>query len=261
MPSTKRKSPEDDDEEQQHDDAGADGVDEEGDDQDEEAAAVEAAIGDADMSMDDGGDLHQHDDNTPDHGVVEEAQSQDGTRAAVGGVPLSIAMLFQLIFYKSIHGDLRPKGKDEGHKPLCDWMVAQRKDFKVYQESPERSLLTADQVRVLDHLQFPWNTRGDDHWIRNYDHLKQFYKDHGHCMVPRTFIDVPNLCHWVTDQRRQLKNLKLGKPSTMTKDRQRLLDELGFVWQVRNRTTWDMRFAELIEFKEQKGTTVVPQRE
>ena len=85
MPSTKRKSPEDDDEEQQHDDAGADGVDEEGDDQDEEAAAVEAAIGDADMSMDDGGDLHQHDDNTPDHGVVEEAQSQDGTRAAVGG--------------------------------------------------------------------------------------------------------------------------------------------------------------------------------
>jgi Helicase associated domain len=257
MPSTKRKSPEDDDEEQQHDDTGADEVEE--DDPDAEAA-VEAAIGDADMSMDDGGDLHQHEDN-PDQGVGEEAQNQDVKRAAVGGDAQWNAMLFQLIFYKSVHGDLRPKGKEEGHKPLCDWMVAQRKEFKIYQESPDRSFLTPDQVKVLDHLQFPWNTRGDDHWIRNYDHLKQFYKDHGHCMVPRTFVDVPNLCHWVTDQRRQLKNLKLGKPSTMTKDRQRLLDELGFVWQVRNRTTWDMRFAELLEFKEQKGTTVVPQRE
>ena len=182
-------------------------------------------------------------------------------RPAVGGDAQWNAMLFQLIYYKAIHGDLRPKAKEEEHKPLYDWMVAQRKEFKIYQETPDKSYLTTDQVKVLDHLQFPWNTRGDEHWFRNYEHLKQFRKEHGHCMVPRTFVDVPNLCHWVTDQRRQLKNLKSGKPSTMTKDRQRLLDEIGFVWQVRNRTTWDTRFAELMEFKEQKGTTVVPQRE
>jgi Helicase associated domain len=194
---------------------------------------------------------------------VDDADDVDADfkRVAVGGDATWNAMLFQLIFYKAVHGDLRPKAKQDEHKPLYDWMVAQRKEFKLYQETPEKSYLSPDQVKVLDHLQFPWNTRGDEHWVRNFEHLKQFRKEHGHCMVPRTFIDVPNLCHWVTDQRRQLKNLKSGKPSTMTKDRQRLLDEVGFVWQVRNRTTWDIRFAELIEFKEQKGSTVVPQRE
>eukprot|EP00541_Cyclophora_tenuis_P012417 CAMPEP_0116563002 /NCGR_PEP_ID=MMETSP0397-20121206/12482_1 /TAXON_ID=216820 /ORGANISM="Cyclophora tenuis, Strain ECT3854" /LENGTH=181 /DNA_ID=CAMNT_0004089379 /DNA_START=1 /DNA_END=546 /DNA_ORIENTATION=+ len=47
----------------------------------------------------------------------------------------------------------------------------------------------------------------------------------------------------------------------MTKERQRLLDELGFVWQVRNRTTWDVRFQELVRFKEVNGTTIVPQQQ
>lgn len=207
--------------------------------------------------LDDDNHHHHHEDDEE----VIDGHDGDFKRTAVGGDAQWNAMLFQLIFYKAVHGDLRPKAKDDEHKPLYDWMVAQRKEFKIYQETPEKSYLTADQVKVLDHLQFPWNTRGDEHWIRNFEHLKQFRKEHGHCMVPRTFIDVPNLCHWVTDQRRQLKNLKSGKPSTMTKDRQRLLDEVGFVWQVRNRTTWDIRFAELIEFKAQKGSTVVPQRE
>lgn len=195
--------------------------------------------------------------------AVEEPKakrSRQSSSIGVDGDPQWNAMLFQLVYYKSVYGDLRPKAKDEENKPLYDWMVAQRKEFKIYQETPDKSYLHPDQVKVLDHLQFPWNTRGDEHWHRNFEHLKQFRKEHGHCMVPRTFVDVPNLCHWVTDQRRQLKNLKANKPSTMTKDRQRLLDEIGFVWQVRNRTTWDTRFAELLEFKEQKGTTVVPQR-
>mmetsp|Transcript_22232 Transcript_22232/g.32817 ORF Transcript_22232/g.32817 Transcript_22232/m.32817 type:complete len:479 (-) Transcript_22232:439-1875(-) len=189
----------------------------------------------------------------------KQREQQPKMKLFQGGGAEWNAMLFQLVHYKAIHGDLRPKSKDDESKPLHEWMVAQRKEFKIYQETPEKSNLTADQLKVLDHLQFPWNTRGDEHWSRNYEHLKQFRRDHGHCMVPRTFVDVPNLCHWVTDQRRQLKNLKSGRPSTMTKDRQRLLDEIDFVWQVRNRTTWDTRFAELVDFNKQKGTTVVPQ--
>jgi hypothetical protein len=170
------------------------------------------------------------------------------------------AMFFQLAHYKAVKGDMRVRTKDESTKTLNDWMVAQRKEFKVYQESPEKSSLTQAQVRALDLLQFPWNTRGEEHWFRNYDHLKQFRLEHGHCMVPRTYYDVPNLCHWVTDQRRQLKNMRQGKPSTMTKERQKMLDDVGFVWAVRNRTTWDTRFEELVKFKEERGNTTVPQR-
>ena len=168
-------------------------------------------------------------------------------------------MLFQLLHYKAVHGDVRVKARDESHRKLHDWMMAQRKAYRIFQETPHMSPLTEDQVKVLNFVQFPWNTRGEEHWARNYEHLKEFRRQHNHTMVPRTYQDVQNLCHWVTDQRRQLKNLRQGKPSTMTKERQKLLDEVGFVWQVRNRTTWDVRFQELVDFKESRGTTIVPQ--
>jgi hypothetical protein len=98
--------------------------------------------------------------------AVDDSDESDKKRRAIGGDPTWNAMLFQLIYYKAVHGDLRPKAKEEEHKPLYDWMVSQRKEFKIYQETPEKSYLTSDQVKVLDHLQFPWNTRGDEHWFR-----------------------------------------------------------------------------------------------
>lgn len=93
-------------------------------------------------------------------------EERDKKRRAIGGDAPWNAMLFQLVYYKAVHGDLRPKAKEEEHKPLYDWMVLQRKEFKIYQETPDKSYLTPDQVKVLDHLQFPWNTRGDEHWFR-----------------------------------------------------------------------------------------------
>lgn len=168
-------------------------------------------------------------------------------------------MLFQLLQYKAVHGDFRVKGKDPEVKTLHQWILYVRRAYKLFQEHECLSTLTSEQVRVLNFLQFPWNTRGEEHWSRNYESLKEFREKHGHTMVPRTYHEVQNLCHWVTDQRRQFKNLAQGKPSTMTKDRQKLLDSIGFVWQVRNRTTWDTRFQELLEFKEARGTTIVPQ--
>ena len=67
-------------------------------------------------------------------------------------------------------------------------------------------------------------------------------------------------CNAQTEQRRQYKLLKEGKPSRMTIKRKALLDELGFVWQVRQRTGWNDRYDELIKFKEQYGDTIVPQQ-
>ncbi len=42
----------------------------------------------------------------------------------------------------------------------------------------------------------------------------------------------------------------------MTPDRKKLLDELGFVWEVRNRQEWGDRYQQLLEYKEKNGTTV-----
>lgn len=166
-------------------------------------------------------------------------------------------MMFEALVYRVEHGDLNVGAKDEHRSELFQWMQEQRRQFKLYTENPSTSTLTADQVKVLDSLHFNWHTRGEEHWNRNYLLLKQFQQENGHCLVPRLAKD--KLGEFVTEQRRQLKLLKEGKPSRMTSKRKALLDELGFIWHLRQRTGWDDRYSELVQFKEKHGDTMVPQ--
>lgn len=50
-----------------------------------------------------------------------------------------------------------------------------------------------------------------------------------------------------------------GKPSVLDPERQKKLEDLGFVWVVRNRPEWNNRFAELLQYRERYGDTKVPQ--
>ena len=170
------------------------------------------------------------------------------------------AMFFELLLYRAEHGDMKVRAKEDArYRRLYDWIVVQRKEFKAFQEDPSTSNLLEEHIVVLNSLQFPWNTRGEDHWNLNYDSLVKFHKQHGHTMVSRSDQENQKLSMWVVDQRRQMKLWKEGKQTTMTKERQKLLDDLDFTWQIRNKTNWDIRFYELVEFKEKNGTTVVPQ--
>ena len=169
-------------------------------------------------------------------------------------------MFFELLLYRAEHGDMKVRAKEDAkYRRLYEWIVIQRKDFKAFQDDPETSPLLESQIIVLDSLQFPWNTRGEDHWNLNFECLKKFFKDHNHTMVSRSDQDHQKLSMWVVDQRRQMKLWKEGKQTTMTKERQKMLDDLDFTWQIRNKTNWDIRYQELLEFKEKNGTTVVPQ--
>jgi hypothetical protein len=47
-----------------------------------------------------------------------------------------------------------------------------------------------------------------------------------------------------------------GKPSVLDPERQRKLEEMGFVWVVRNRPEWNNRFQELLQYREKYGDTV-----
>jgi hypothetical protein len=166
-------------------------------------------------------------------------------------------MMFQALVYRAEQGDLNVGAKDEARNELFQWMQEQRRQFKLYTEDPSTSTLTADQVKVLDSLHFHWHTRGEEHWNRNYLLLVQFHRENGHCLVPRLAKD--KLGEFVTEQRRQMKFHKEGKPSRMTTKRKARLDELGFIWQLRQRSGWDERYNELVQFKEQYGDTMVPQ--
>ena len=58
-------------------------------------------------------------------------------------------------------------------------------------------------------------------------------------------------------QRGQWKLKQAGKRSTLTEEREKALDELGFVWDS-HKAAWEMKYNELSEFKARTGHCNVP---
>ena len=156
------------------------------------------------------------------------------------------------------------------------------------------TVLTPDRISVLDTVGFHWNIKGDVFWQKHYDSLVAYKKEFGDVKVPRLYSKNPKLgececyccyclmivlihfivslcssilCSFhppihstgVTDQRRQLKARRDGRPSMMTDERKQKLDEIGFVWKVRERADWNDRYEQLLEYKKENGNCVVPQ--
>ena len=64
---------------------------------------------------------------------------------------------------------------------------------------------------MLDDIGFTWNVYGDDSdtWMKNYQALKQFKDEEGHCLVPSKFERSPTLGIWVITQRQQKLNTRM----------------------------------------------------
>jgi hypothetical protein len=97
-------------------------------------------------------------------------------------------------------------------------------------------------------------------WNQRYHELCLYKELHGHCNVPRTLLQNPQLGTWINTQRKQYRLLKLGQHSQMTPHRIVQLETLGFSWTKCGKSDWGVRFQELKNFKEQKGHCLVPQR-
>jgi Helicase associated domain len=91
-----------------------------------------------------------------------------------------------------------------------------------------------------------------DRWNDRYQDLKAFVQKHGHCHVPINYKENPLLSRWTKRQRYQWKLKQEGKQSSLTDARQLMLEELGFLWDVRS-IIWDVRFRELVQFYENHG--------
>ena len=136
-------------------------------------------------------------------------------------------------------------------------------------------------------------------WEDMYQRLVQFQHQHGHTLVPRKFEADPKLATWVETQRvlwnRDYRNMnqnlstgtKVNVASTsettvdtfksdsfvaaadedskkrLTPERKHKLDQLGFVWSLRNKRIedhWDEMFQQLLEYKNLHGDCLVPSR-
>ncbi|GKY95281.1 hypothetical protein MPSEU_000490100 [Mayamaea pseudoterrestris] len=195
-----------------------------------------------------------------DHDHEDEKQSPR-KRASTNAITIDLPrdfnhLLFQLLVFKADTGNFHATKEEQ---PLLhSFLYYIKKEFKNYQNDPTACDLTADQIKVLEHLHVPLTSRGDDHWVRFYDLLVGYREKHGHVLVPR-LSEVPGLGDWVTDMRRQYKALKQGQVSQLTDDRRAKLEQLGFVWQVRSRPEWDARYKQLVDYKAVHGDCKVPQ--
>lgn len=87
-------------------------------------------------------------------------------------------------------------------------------------------------------------------WSEKFQELSEFREKNGHCLVPHTYKENLALARWVKRQRYQYKLMLESKSSTMTPDRVKALDEIGFVWDSQG-AAWGDRLGELEQFRQQ----------
>jgi hypothetical protein len=177
--------------------------------------------------------------------------------------------------WDTMYSQLKEFKEREGHTNvpakqslLRNWVMKQKKEYERLR-SDEPSRLTARQVQMLNDLNMNWEIKTTLKWSERFEQLKAFKARHNHCIVPRNYDEenMEGLGKWIAQQRHAYRLLKDGKPTTMTAERVQQFDDLGMVWSIlkqsnkprAERKSWQERFEELIAFKEEKGTTSVPQ--
>lgn len=177
--------------------------------------------------------------------------------------------------WDDMYSQLKEFKEKEGHTNvpakqnlLRSWVMKQKKEYERLRNN-EVSRLTARQVQMLNDLKMNWEIKTTLKWSERFEQLKTFKALHGHCIVPRNYDEenMEGLGKWIAQQRHAYRLLQDGKPTTMTPERVQQFNDLGMVWSILKQSTkpraerksWQERFEELIAYKEEKGTTNVPQ--
>jgi hypothetical protein len=162
----------------------------------------------------------------------------------------------QLCEFKAQFSHCRVPRKYSANPTLGQWVSTQRTTHRLHQEG-KPSPRTAERIRELESIGFDWRTSQTDYWSVRFQQLREFKAQFGHCLVPNKYSANPTLGHWVSTQRNNYRLYLEGKPSSMTAERIRELESIGFGWGS-SQTDWSVRFQQLCEFKAQFGHCLVP---
>jgi hypothetical protein len=91
-----------------------------------------------------------------------------------------------------------------------------------------------------------------DQWKARFKELVEYREEFGNCHIPYDWKPNKRLSQWVKRQRHQRRLQKEGKHSNLTEERERMLEDLGFIWDSRA-ANWEERLNELVHFKAQNG--------
>lgn len=101
----------------------------------------------------------------------------------------------------------------------------------------------------------------------HYHKCVDFWKRNGHCIIPNLYPQDQQLGNWAKRQRCNYMLLKRDnltlrrrssghRPSSLTSERIKLLDGIGFCWEHKTKG-WMLRYQQLQEFANKYGHTMI----
>jgi len=159
-------------------------------------------------------------------------------------------MYNELLSYKELHGgSINVPVRYNGSRKLGGWVRKQRE---------RRSSLSKQRIALLESIGFEWESReilNQESWMGMYERLKKYKQEHNSTSVPLHYKADPKLGRWVSKQRHRCKE----------KERVDLLNQIGFVWEGKNRRgtdpqAWMEMYERLKKYKQEHNSTSVPTR-
>ena len=93
-------------------------------------------------------------------------------------------------------------------------------------------------------------------WDERFQQLVEYKEQNGHCRVSQRYKANLQLAKWVSTQRQVYNKTKKGK---LLPEQIKSLEGIEFEWELKQ-VSWDERFQQIVEYKEQNGHSRVPQR-
>lgn len=144
------------------------------------------------------------------------------------------------------HCSVPNKRKKNSNDSLFHWVVTQRRQYR-RGKNGDCPPMNHKRVELLKEIGFEFDVSAlyDEGWMKKFEMLHSFKVEQGHCNVPRGHRKYRHLASWVHSQRGMYKKMKEGKPSSMTEERAKKLEEIGFIWNVRYHEVWLKQYSKL----------------
>lgn len=141
-------------------------------------------------------------------------------------------MYHHLKQYKATHNNCLVPNRYKQMPQLGSWVSTQRRHYKL-KKAGKDAPLTQQRMDLLNMIGFVWATKDPRHvpWELRFNELSNYKTKFGHCLVPVSYEENPQLANWVSTQRQEWKSYQAKRPSRLTDEKVSLLNGIGFVWE------------------------------
>ena len=174
--------------------------------------------------------------------------------------------LLKLIEFRADHGNCRV---EKSNKELHRWIILIRQLYK-------KRKLAEKKVKILESLGFEWRQKTGwekreklhaQEWNEKFESLVKYKQEHGHTNVPKEHGDLGSWVQCLRRHKHQSDKIKAGLVSADRHDKRKFLSDeqieklesIGFTWNLAPKVDWDVRYQQVIEYKNVHGHTNVPQ--